>query len=55
MAVSLVESFQTFPFNSYHPYLTPSFASISAPLAINSSAVAVCPFSHALINAVLLY
>jgi hypothetical protein len=52
LAVSLLVSFQTFPFNPYRPCLTLSFASISAPLAINSSAVTVCPFSHALINAV---
>jgi hypothetical protein len=49
MAVSLVVSFHAFPFNPYHPCLTTSFASTSAPY---SSAVAVCPLTHAFINAV---
>jgi hypothetical protein len=47
-------SFQAVPVNLYHICLTPSFASISAPLAINSLAVAVRTFRHANINAVLL-
>jgi hypothetical protein len=45
-------TFQAFPFNLCHPCLTPSFASTSAPLAINSAAVAVYPFQHAQISAV---
>jgi hypothetical protein len=35
--------------------LTQSFASTSAPFAINSSATAVCPLKHAFMNGVLLY
>jgi hypothetical protein len=42
---------QTFVDQPYHLSLTSFFAFISAPLAINSSAVAVCPVAHANINA----